>query len=294
MKLPETARHRAAARAQSRRPRRAAGAGAAQRGGIFFRLIALAFVVVLLGVVYLARRPLLRMAGGFWIVDEAPQASDAIVILGDDTYLGERAALAADLYHAGWAPRIIASGRYLRSYASIAELMEHDLKERGVPAGAIVRFAHRGENTRLEALAIGGLLQERGWKRVLVVTSNYHTRRARYICERGFPRSTLLRVIAAPDSEYPPDSWWESRNGLKHFFLESVGFVVAMWEMRHGGLSGSTSSARLRPLPRRDAKVICHALAARRGCCRLGMSIYFLGFTACPDCTIVRPPFQAA
>ncbi len=206
---------------------------ASQRGGIFFRLLFLIFFLFLIFLVYLARHPLLRMAGSFWVVDENPVASDAIVIMGDDNYQADRATRAAELIKAGWAPRVIASGRYLRPYASIAELEEHDLIDRGVPQTAVVRFAHHAENTRNEAIAVSQLLSAHGWKRIIVVTSNYHTRRSRYICERAFPPGTVLHVVAARDADFDPDNWWRTRLGVKIFAHELVGMVVAMWELRH-------------------------------------------------------------
>jgi uncharacterized SAM-binding protein YcdF (DUF218 family) len=215
----------------SRRFARAAG-GNRERGGIFFKFVFLLFLVCFLFVIYLMRHPLLRLAGGFWVVDDGPAYSDAIVILGDDNYGGDRAAKAAELFKAGWAPRIVASGRFLRPYASITDLEEHDLKSDGVPEQAIVRFQHHAENTKEEAEALRQLIRQQGWKRILVVTSNYHTRRARYICERSFPSGTVLRVVPAHDSEYDPDTWWQTRRGLVIFSHEFVGMIVAMWEMR--------------------------------------------------------------
>jgi uncharacterized SAM-binding protein YcdF (DUF218 family) len=187
----------------------------------------------MLFVLYLVRYPFLHFMGDFWIVDDSPAHADAIAMLGDDNYSADRAAHAAQLYKAGWAPRVIASGRYLRPYASIAELEEHDLEGRGVPAAAIVRLAHRAENTREETAALAQLISARGWKRILLVTSSYHTRRTRYLAERQFPPSTELRVIAAPDSDYDPQSWWRTRDGLKIFSHECLGMIVSMWEMRH-------------------------------------------------------------
>ena len=220
-----------------------------QRGGIFFRLVFLLFFLFFLFVLYLVRHPLLRLAGGVWIVDDAPVAADAIVILGDDNYYGDRAARAAQLFKAGWAPRIIASGRYLRPYASIAELEEHDLVDRGVPASAVVRLAHRAASTREEALVISQFIATRGWKRILLVTSSYHTRRSLYICEHTFPPGTTLRVVSAPDSEYDPDSWWRTRKGVQLFAHEFVGMFVALWELRHTDIHTSDSASIHRALP---------------------------------------------
>jgi uncharacterized SAM-binding protein YcdF (DUF218 family) len=204
-----------------------------ERGGIFFRLVFLLFLACLVFAIYLVRHPLMRLAGNFWVVDDGPAASDAIVILGDDNYEADRANRAAEVLKQGWAPRIIASGRYLRPYASIAQLEQQDLLQRGVPASAIVLLQHRAEDTREEGEEIGQFISSHGWKRILVVTSNYHTRRARYILARVLPAGTVLRVLSAPDVEYDPDDWWQTRLGIKRFFHESVGMIVAMWELRH-------------------------------------------------------------
>src|SRR5262249_54564249 len=145
-----------------------------ERGGIFFKLIFLIFLVILVAIIYLARYPILRMAGNFWVVEDSPQASDAIVILSDDDYGAVRASRASDLFRADWAPRIVASGRELRPYASIAELMQHDATDRGVPAAAVVKFPNRARNTLEEATAVSEFLTQHGWKKIIVVTSNYH------------------------------------------------------------------------------------------------------------------------
>jgi uncharacterized SAM-binding protein YcdF (DUF218 family) len=217
-----------------------------QRGGIIFRLLFFLCFVFFLFLIFLARRPLLGMAGSFWVVSDKPAPSDAIAILGDDNFQGDRATRAAELFKAGMAPRIIASGRYLRPYATIAELEQHDLIDRGVPPGAIVRLDQHAENTRDEAYAIAQLISARGWKRIILVTSNYHTRRARYICERAFPARTILLVVAAPDSEYDPHSWWHTRAGAKIFAHEFAGMLLAMWEMRNTS-ARTTDSASLAP-----------------------------------------------
>lgn len=205
-------------------------------GGIISRFIFLVFLVVLIFVLYLARHPILHGAGSMLIEDDRPRAADAIVILSDDNYGGDRATKAAELVKAGWAPRVVASGRYLRSYASISDLERRDLLERGVPATAIVPFPNHAENTREECTAIGEFIGSRRWKHIVIVTSNYHTRRADYICSRVLPKETDMHVVAAPDAEFNPENWWESRNGVKIFTHEVVGFIVAAWELRHNSV----------------------------------------------------------
>jgi len=207
--------------------------GATQRGGIIAKLLALLILVLFCFVIYLVRVPLLRVAGNFWITPQPPAATDVIVILSDDDFTADRASRAAELYHAGWAPKIVASGRQLRPYASIAELMQKDLEARGVPEKAIIPYPHDAVDTLIELTDIRGFIRQHGWKRVMIVTSNFHTRRTRYLCRHIFPPDIKVLVEAAPDVNYDPDSWWRTRGGLKIFFHEFVGMAVSAWEVRH-------------------------------------------------------------
>jgi uncharacterized SAM-binding protein YcdF (DUF218 family) len=204
-----------------------------QRGGSLFKLILLAALVALCALLYLLRHPLLRAAGECLVVDDGLAPADAIVLLSDDNFRADRAARAAEIYHDRWAPRVVASGRRLRRYAGIAELMQRDLVERGVPAAAVVQLPSLSDSTREEALVVRHLAAERGWRHLLVVTSNCHTRRARYIYRRVFPSTVEVRVVSAHDSDFDPERWWESRRGVKLFFHETAGFALAMWEQRH-------------------------------------------------------------
>lgn len=208
-----------------------------QRGGIFFRLLFFIFFLALLGVLYLVRHPILRLAGGLLIVDDEPRASDVIVVLGDD-YDSDAAARAAELFKAGWAPRVVASGRYLRPYATEAELEQHDLSDRGVPPAAIVRYPIRAAGMREEARGLATFLGQHGWKKVLVVTANYRTRRVRYVLERSLPEGSEVRLVAARDPDYDPNEWWKHRASLNNFFRESVGFFGSVWEAHRGELQG--------------------------------------------------------
>jgi uncharacterized SAM-binding protein YcdF (DUF218 family) len=203
-----------------------------ERGGIFFNLLSLFFLGLLCIAVYVLRVPILQAAGRFWVVEDPPVHSDAIIIFGDDNFYSDRAERAAEIFRQGWAPHIVASGRYLRPYISIADLMQRDLKERGVPGEAIIPVAHHAENTLQEAGALAPIIRQNQWHRILIVTSNFHTRRARYICERVFPQGTEIRTEPARDADYDPDSWWKTRLGIKLFFHEGMGMPLAMWELR--------------------------------------------------------------
>ena len=203
-----------------------------QRGGVFFRLLVLILFLALLLVLYLVRRPILQFAGELLIVEDPMQPSDVLIVLGGDNLHGDRAARAAELYRGRWAPRVVASGPPLRSYASEADLTYKDLSERGVPADALIRLAHSAQNTHEEAQAIRRLVAARGWERVLIVTSNYHTRRSRYIFRRVLPASVQVCVVSAPDHDFDSSTWWHTRRGQKLFLDEWAGMLIIFWELR--------------------------------------------------------------
>jgi uncharacterized SAM-binding protein YcdF (DUF218 family) len=222
-----------------------------ERGGIILKFLKWIIIVLVLVAMYLLRGPIFRTMGGFWVVEDAPEKADAIFLLGDDNTSADRAARAAELYREGLAPRIIASGRYLRSYASIAELMQHDLVDRGVPAAAVFRLPHNAANTREEAVLLRRIADRQHWRRVLVVTSSYHTRRTHHIYSRVFRDGPEVRVIAARDDGFDPANWWRTRSGIKFFFMESVAYPVAIWETRstESAQRGLNSTGNLPPVP---------------------------------------------
>ena len=213
-----------------------------QHGGILSSLISLLFLLVFCFVLYAARRPLLRLAGESWVVEDPLQQSDALLLLSDDNFFADRATRASELYRQKLAPVVVASGRRLRPTAGVAELMEHDLIERGVPKDRIIRFPQDADDTREEAQALRALVVEKNWHSVIVVTSNYHTRRARYIFERVFPDSVAVRVASARDGGFDPEHWWENRKSLKLFMGELVAMVVATWELRRDSVHTMQSS----------------------------------------------------
>jgi uncharacterized SAM-binding protein YcdF (DUF218 family) len=205
-----------------------------QTGGILFSLISLIVAMFLLAVLYLARHPIFRLVGEGWVVEDTLERSDAIFVLSDDNFYADRATHAAQVYRQGLAPVVVASGRRLRPYAGIAELMEHDLIERGVPKDKIIRVAHDADNTREEAKALAQLAKQKKWRSVIVVTSNFHTRRARYIFSHVFPMDIKIRVTGASDGDFDPERWWEKRISVKDLAREMAGMLVAIWEQHAG------------------------------------------------------------
>jgi len=78
------------------------------------------------------------------------------------------------------------------------------------------------DSTQKEADALRGCLQRQGWKSVVVVTSNYHSRRARHIWKRTFGESFTISVCGVQDGDFEPEGWWHSRRYAKTWLLETT------------------------------------------------------------------------
>ncbi len=227
-----------------------------QRGGIVSSLIALVAVIFLLAVLYLARHPIFRLIGEGWVVEDTLEHSDAIFVLSDDNFYADRATRASQVYRQGLAPVVVASGRRLRPYAGIAELIEHDLIERGVPKDKILRVAHDADNTREEAITLALVAKQKKWRSIIVVTSNFHTRRARYIFTHVFPKDTKVRITGARDGDFDPERWWEKRISVKDLSREIAGMIVAIWEQHSGPAVTEKSQLIVAPVVRDTLHVV--------------------------------------
>lgn len=69
--------------------------------------------------------------------------------------------------------------------------------------------------------------REKGWKRIIIVTDEFHTRRALYAFGKIFEDSGIdVEVAGAPNEVFSDDDWWESDKGISCYVLETIKFPV--------------------------------------------------------------------
>lgn len=208
-------------------------AGQGQRGGVLLWLIVLLLLGVVLLVLYVARAPLLWALADWWIVDEPLEKAQAIVVLGDDNAAGDRLRHAVELYRDGWAPRLVLSGAGLRRYFNEVELMQQEAMNWGLPGEHLVAAPHTSATLPEEALALHRVLAEHNFRRVILVTSNYQTRRVRRVFRMLYrPRATQVIVSAADDSDFEPRRWWKQPGGCLRLLVEVERLLANWWEAR--------------------------------------------------------------
>ena len=186
--------------------------------------ITLAVVLGLLLVGYVARANVLSAMGHALVRSDTLEKADALVVLSGGT--PERELAAADLFLSGWAPRVLVTRVIERPAMKVliargvnAELgfdrQLRYLRELGVPAAALVPLPSPVETTADEAELVARWTREHKARRLIVVTSSFHTTRAGYIFAWAL-NGQNVRVLmhSATLTPFDPDTWWHTRPGL--------------------------------------------------------------------------------
>lgn len=167
----------------------------------------------------------LREAGRFLVQAGAPCQADRVVVLAGD-WSGGRILKGAELVRAGYAPKAVVSGPFALYGTNEAELAIRYAGTRGFPPALFVPLHHNSYNTQDEVRAIAHQLRQQGVRRILLVTSDFHTRRAGRLMRETAP-DLLACVVAAPDGFYRPDRWWDNRESQKRFLYEWIKTVTS-------------------------------------------------------------------
>ena len=147
-----------------------------------FRFLAL--LVLLCVLAFFGRAGIVSWFGHQLILEEAPFNADAIVVLAGDV-TGERVMKAAELFRASWAPKIFVSSAGSFFDQTEGELATHYAVHRGVPPEVIEVLQSSADSTEEESRFLVAVLRKRGVKRFLLVSSDYHTRRAARVVRRN-------------------------------------------------------------------------------------------------------------
>lgn len=177
---------------------------------IVIPLVVIAIIISLIGV-YLAPNDL-RACEEIPSQENGCEAVDAIVaVSGGNTSL--RAAEAIKLYKNGWGKYLVFSGAAQdASSPSNATVMKQQALEAGIPASVII-VENTSRNTRQNAQNTSTLFGERNIKRVIVVTSPYHQRRAGLEFQTSVSQNITVKNHPVDNDPDWPWYWWATPRG---------------------------------------------------------------------------------
>jgi len=207
------------------------------RKGLFM----LNFVLFMIPVTYFGYQPLLRYSTAAIISTSEPKPADAIVLLaGGDP---GRAWGAADLYNQKLAPYIVLTrepigpevlelGKRGVNLSTGFDINKYILHGLGVPDEAIVRVEPFVNDTFDELTRVHELAEQKHWKSVVILTSNYHTRRTGMVTRYIFGKTMDFTVVASPHGGLNRDNWWNDRDDVRTFLIEFeklVAYTLYIW-----------------------------------------------------------------
>jgi hypothetical protein len=151
-------------------------------------------------------------AGRMLVVDD-PRPSDVILVLAGET--DRRPARALQLLDRGYGRRMVID---VPAAARIYDTTQLQVAERyigSLPQAAVVRICPiEGLSTWEESHDVKRCLGDEAGQRILIVTSEFHTRRSLSIFRREFPGKSFS-VAAARDETQFGVRWWTHRQWAK-------------------------------------------------------------------------------
>ncbi|WP_261381316.1 YdcF family protein [Paenibacillus cremeus] len=162
-------------------------------------------------------------AGRFLVVDEPPRQSDVIVVLSGDK--GERTVKGVELFQKHFAPYLLFSGGIVYNHVTMAELMGKHAEGLGIPKDAIL-LEDKADSTYENATFTLDIMKKKGLTSAIVVSSNYHMKRVKFLFEREFKNSGItLTYVAATDEYFAPSKWWSNNKSIMITINEYIKFA---------------------------------------------------------------------
>ena len=184
------------------------------------------FLLILIIATWVYHAAWLYFLGHALIQQDQPFQADAIVLLAGDSK-GERMNKAVELANAKLAPRILVSSAGHLFDSSEGELSVSFAVKRGAAPGLFEVIQHGADSTMEEAEIMIAECRRRGVKKLLLVSSDYHTNRAGKIFRVVAPEMEI-RTVGSMTQVFNPDSWWTNRAARKVWLMEAVK-TVAFW-----------------------------------------------------------------
>jgi uncharacterized SAM-binding protein YcdF (DUF218 family) len=173
---------------------------------------------------------LFAVLAGRLLVRDHPEKSDAIVVLSGDSQ-DQRYRRGMELLRAGFGDRLLLDAPSDSSYFghSPAEYAENFLKQdAGDMLSRVQVCPFEEDSTVTEARYIAKCLEPLHARSVLLVTSDWHTARARSVLANRLPQYHWS-VAAAHDDRLFGMSWWRHREWAKTTFQEWL--KVVWWNV---------------------------------------------------------------
>ena len=199
--------------------------------------------VALMAFVILISGSLFRIMGDMIVASDRPSPSDAAVVLNSGLEYYPRLIQAADLYGRGLVTNVVINGN--RKTDSLRDLERRGFKRccpwysdavsiltmLGVPEAKIIRISNEDAyDTVSEAEVVGRELINRKWTTVIITTSKFHSRRAKFIWQKMYGNHLSIFMVSANTDPYDPNNWWTDGRQIRWVLTEYGAWIYYWWK----------------------------------------------------------------
>ncbi|QUL53897.1 YdcF family protein [Paenibacillus tritici] len=153
-------------------------------------------------------------AGRFLPLSQSPRPADAIIVLSGG---GGRVEQGVQLFEQGYAPQLLLSNA--KEGAGPAGDMRETALSLGIPEDAILA-EDAAQSTYQNAQFTLPIMQQQGFKSAIVVSSDFHMRRVKFIFDHVYKNSGIELTYIGADSGYNAKTWWSDRYSRETIFNE--------------------------------------------------------------------------
>ncbi|MCK5824622.1 MAG: YdcF family protein [Ichthyobacteriaceae bacterium] len=188
-------------------------------------------IVVFLITALIFHSAILTQYAKFFTINNYTKGADAILILGGcaDT----RAKKSIELFRDGYADKILithpASLEFDYKDIMVSDFgnLKNILKYENVEFEVVESINDGAKSTYDEARDLLRYIETNKLKRVIIVTDNFHTRRALLAFNKIIDSDSLqIEIAGAPNDVYDVTNWWKTERGLSAYISEFFKYIL--------------------------------------------------------------------
>jgi uncharacterized SAM-binding protein YcdF (DUF218 family) len=200
-------------------------------------------LILIVGLLFVFRSAWLGALGHALVEDDPAASADVAIVLATGVDYPPRLIQAARLYRDKRVKYVLINGNrktdVLREleqqgFVRAAPWYENSLRileMLGVPRERVWTVSVEDAfDTVSEAQGIVPTLRKRNVDDVIITTSKFHTRRARYVWQKVLKRKDGIYASAADSDPFDPDSWWTEGRQVRQLLAEYGSLIYYMWK----------------------------------------------------------------
>lgn len=191
-----------------------------------FKLLKWLFIIALILLSYKFHSKILSASANLLISEDMPEKASAIVVMAGDDSRGSRVEKGIELLQKGYAPILILSGNKIGWNTYETEIMEKQVRNAKIPKEEIIALESEADSTISEGYEILKFCKKKKITSILIVTSDYHTRRTAYTFKWLLDSRKIKIIVTGTENlRFQRTRWWKNRTYAKTFFLEMCKLV---------------------------------------------------------------------